>query len=201
MEERVLRLVGFAGSLRRDSFNQALLRAARELAPGDVEIEILDISRIPLYNADDESDGDSPAVSEFKDSIRQSDGIIIATPEYNHGVPGVMKNLVDWASRPPRGSPLDGKPVAIMGASPGMTGTARAQSQLRQAFVFTNSYCMPRPEILVARCTEKFDAEGRLFDESTLKFLTSYMVAVSAWMRRFRVESPLDAVDAAKTPR
>jgi chromate reductase, NAD(P)H dehydrogenase (quinone) len=201
MEARVLRLVGFAGSLRRDSYNLALLSAVREVAPEDVEIDILDISRIPLYNADEEAGGDPAAVAEFKDAIRQSEGVVIATPEYNHGVPGVMKNLIDWASRPPRSNPLDGKPIAIMGASPGMTGTARAQSQLRQAFVFTNSYCMPQPEILVARCADKFDAEGRLVDEATRKFLTPYMAAVSAWMRRFRIDRPLDAVDASKTPR
>ena len=109
----------------------------------------------------------------------------MATPEYNHGVPGVMKNAIDWASRPPRSSALNGKPVGIIGASPGMIGSARGQSQLRQAFAFTNSYCMPQPEILVAHAHKKFDAEGRLTDDMTAELLSLYLVAFRDWILRF----------------
>jgi len=119
---------------------------------------------VPLYNADAEAAGDPDGVKAFKDAIRSADAVLMVTPEYNHGVPGVMKNAIDWASRPPQGSVLDRKPVGIIGASPGITGSARGQSQLRQAFEFTNSYAMPQPELLVFRAHEKFDADGRLVD-------------------------------------
>ena len=144
-------ILGFAGSLRQDSYNRALLRAARELAPEGMIVDVFDLAPIPLYNADVEAQGDPDPVAAFKRAIQQADAVLIATPEYNHGVPGVTKNAIDWASRPPRNAVLSGKPVGIMGASPGITGTARGQSQLRQAFEFTNSYAMPQPELLVFR--------------------------------------------------
>jgi chromate reductase, NAD(P)H dehydrogenase (quinone) len=149
-------------------------------------IEIVDISAIPLYDADLETAGLPESVAAFKRAITAADGLLIATPEYNHGVPGVTKNAIDWASRPPRESPLNGKPVGIIGASPGMTGTARGQSQLRQAFEFTNSYCMPQPEILVARAREKFDAAGRLTDEATREHLAKFLAAFGDWIQIFR---------------
>ena len=121
-------------SLRQGSYNRALLRAAKELAPASLSIEIFDLEAIPLYNADVEAKGDPAPVAAFKSAIGKADGLLMATPEYNHGVPGVMKNAFDWASRPPRAAVLSGKPVGLIGASPGMTGTARGQSQLRQAF-------------------------------------------------------------------
>lgn len=183
---RDLTLLAFAGSLRRGSYNRALLRAARVEAPAWMRIDIFEIGEIPLYNADVEAEGDPEPVSRFKQAIREADGLLIATPEYNHGVPGVTKNAVDWASRPPRHSPLDGKPVAILGASPGITGTARGQSQLRQAFEFTNSYCMPQPEILVYQAHQKFDEEGRLMDAKTREFLGKFLVSFGEWVRRFQ---------------
>jgi chromate reductase len=181
-----VRILGFAGSLRQASYNRALLRAAVELAPPGMMLSVFDLAQVPLYNADVELAGDPPAVAAFKQAIREADAVLMVTPEYNHGVPGVMKNAVDWASRPPRGAALDRKPVGIIGASPGMTGSARGQSQLRQAFEFTNSYCMPQPEILVFRAHEKFDAEGRLTDEPTAKYLRAYLEALAAWALRFR---------------
>src|SRR5882672_4988864 len=134
-----LSVLGIAGSLRAASFNRSLLRAAQELAPAGMTITAFDLAPIPLYNADVEATGDPEPVAALKSAIRQADALLIATPEYNFGVPGVLKNAIDWASRPPRGSAMQGKPVAIMGATPGGWGTARSQMQLRQAFVFTQS--------------------------------------------------------------
>jgi chromate reductase len=111
--------------------------------------------------------------------------LLIATPEYNHGVPGVLKNTIDWLSRPPRDSALNGKVAALMGASPGMTGTARGQSQLRQAFVFTNTYALLQPEVLVGRAHEKFDAEGRLVHQATRDFLATFLQRFADLIARF----------------
>lgn len=180
-----LRILGLAGSLRQGSLSRALLRAAAEMTPPGVSIEIFDLIEVPLYNGDVEAQGDPAAVAALKQAIASADGVLFATPEYNHGVPAVMKNAVDWASRPPRGAPLGGKPVGIIGASPGMTGSARGQSQLRQAFEFTNSYCMPQPELLVFKAHEKFDAQGALIDEATRTYLRRYLEAFAAWVRRF----------------
>ena len=181
-----VRVLGFAGSLRKASLNRALLRAAVELAPPGMELTTFDLDDVPLYNGDVEAAGDPPGVAAFKQAIASADAVLMVTPEYNHGVPGVMKNAVDWASRPPRGAVLSGKPVGVIGASPGATGTARGQSQLRQAFEFTNSYCMPQPEILVFRAGDKFDAEGKLTDEPTRTFLGKYLEALMVWALKFR---------------
>lgn len=172
--DRVFQIAGIAGSLRQGSFNRGLLRAAAELAPATLRITIHDLLPIPLYKADVEARGAPDAVADLRNAVRASDGLLIATPEYNHGVPGVLKNAIDWLSRPPRASALNGKPAALMGASPGMTGTARAQSQLRQAFVFTKTYAMTQPEILVARAHEKFDQAGTLTDQATRGLLTPF---------------------------
>ena len=180
-----LRILGIAGSLRAASLNRALLRAAADLAPDGMTIEAFDLAAVPLYNGDVEAVGDPPGVVAFKRAIAAADGVLMATPEYNHGVPGVMKNAIDWASRPPREAPLGGKPVGLIGASPGQTGTARGQSQLRQAFEFTNSYCLPQPELLVFRAHEKFDPEGRLTDAGTAEYLQRYLAAFGDWVRRF----------------
>lgn len=183
-----IRVVGIAGSLRAGSLNRALLRAAAELAPNGMVLDIFDLSGVPLYNGDVEAQGDPPGVRAMKEAIASADGILLATPEYNHGVPGVMKNAVDWASRPAGTAPLGGKPVGIIGASPGITGSARGQSQLRQAFEFTNSFCMPQPELLVFKAHEKFGEDGRLTDGTTAKYLERYLVAFAAWVGRFRID-------------
>lgn len=181
-----IEVLAFAGSLRAGSYNRALLRAAKEWAPAVLRIEIFDLAPIPLYNADIEAAGDPQPVAEFKRAVGEADAVLLATPEYNHGVPGVMKNAIDWASRPPSRSVLNGKPAGVIGASPSMTGTARGQSQLRQAFTFTNCYAMSQPELLVFRAHEKFDAQGRLTDETTRQFLQQYLAAWVAWVRRFQ---------------
>jgi chromate reductase, NAD(P)H dehydrogenase (quinone) len=182
---RVFKVVGFAGSLRRGSYNRALLRAATELAPSALHIVIHELDGIPLYNGDIEAAGAPPSVVQLRDAIRKAEGLLIATPEYNHGVPGVLKNTIDWLSRPPRDSALNGKVAAVMGASPGMTGTARGQSQLRQAFVFTNTYALLQPEILVGHAHEKFDADGRLVHQATRDFLATFLQRFAELIARF----------------
>ncbi|MBL8531008.1 MAG: NAD(P)H-dependent oxidoreductase [Hyphomonadaceae bacterium] len=181
-----LKILAVPGSLRQGSYNRALARAAQQVAPAGMTIGIHGLDDVPLYNGDVEAQGDPPGVVAFKQAIAAADGVLFVTPEYNHGVPGVMKNAVDWASRPAGGAPLAGKPVGIIGASPGQTGTARGQSQLRQAFEFTNSFCMPQPEILVFRAHEKFDAAGALIDAKTGEYLGRYLEAFRAWVEQFK---------------
>jgi chromate reductase, NAD(P)H dehydrogenase (quinone) len=179
-----MKILAFAGSLREKSFNKALLRAVRDLAPVGMEVEIFDLAGIPLFNADLEAEGDPESVAGFKEAIRQADGVLIASPEYNHGMTGVTKNAIDWASRPAREAPITGKPAGILGASPGVTGTARSQDQVRQSLKSVNAPCMPHPELLVFRAKEKFDEDGNLTDESTLKYLEKYLRAFSEWVEK-----------------
>jgi chromate reductase, NAD(P)H dehydrogenase (quinone) len=180
----LLRVLGFAGSLRARSYNGALLRSAQELAPAGMAIEIYESIELPLFNEDIEAQGDPGPVAAFKMAIREADALLIATPEYNYGVPGVLKNAIDWASRPPGRAPLNGKLAAIVGASPGIIGSARAQLQLRQAFTFTNTLAMLQPEVLVSRAHEKFDRNGRLSDEATRTFFRQYLETFHGWATR-----------------
>jgi chromate reductase len=165
------RVVAFAGSLRKGSFNRALIRSAQELAPEGMTIEPIEIGDLPFYNADVEAQGDPPTVERFKASLRGADGILIATPEYNDGIPGVLTTAIDWGSRLPGRAPLAGKPVAIMGASPSQIGTARAQLHLRQLLNHVHARVLPPPELLVAKAHERFDSNLKLTDESTRKVL------------------------------
>jgi chromate reductase, NAD(P)H dehydrogenase (quinone) len=158
-----VKVLGMAGSLRKMSYNRALLRAAAELAPADVEIEAFDLAGFPLYNNDLEAVLPD-IVKAFKSKVKAADALLFATPEYNYSVPGVLKNAIDWASRPPSDNSFDGKPAAIMGASTGTFGTSRAQYHLRQTFVGLNMRPINRPEVMVNFAKEKFDAEGRLID-------------------------------------
>lgn len=176
-----VRVLGFAGSLRKASYNRALLRAAQELAPEGMTIDIFDLSPIPLYNFDVEQQGDPEPVTAFKNAIRAADAVLIATPEYQHGIPGVLKNALDWASRPPRSSPLQDKPAAILGATPGRLGTARAQTQLRQSLTYNRTYALLQPEVLIASAGEKFDAEGRLTDEDTRTHVRRLLEELVRW--------------------
>jgi chromate reductase, NAD(P)H dehydrogenase (quinone) len=184
-DEPALAVLGVAGSLRRASFNKAALRAAQELAPPGMAIAVADIAPIPLYDDDVRLQGFPPAVEQFRARIKAADAILIATPEYNYSIPGVLKNAIDWASRPPD-QPFNGKPIAIMGASPGMLGTARAQYHLRQCFVFLNGLVMTRPEVMIANAPNRFDADGRLTDEATRGMLRSLLEALAAWTRQLR---------------
>ncbi len=183
-----LTILGIAGSLRAKSYNRALLRAAHELKPPGMEIQDAEIGAIPLYDADLEAAGVPEPVATLKAAIRASDGLLFATPEYNYGVPGVLKNAIDWASRAAPGEKgcLAGKAAGIIGASPGPSGTARGQAQLRQAFIFTQTYALQAPEFTLARCADKFDAELRLVDDSSREFLRKYLVRLGDWAERLR---------------
>jgi chromate reductase len=179
-------VLGIAGSLRRASFNRGLIRAAMEAAPSGVLVRPFDLMDVPMFNADVEAQGDPPEVRALKEAIRAADALLIATPEYNHCIPGVLKNAIDWASRPARASALTGKPVAIMGASPGRGGTARAQAQLRDGLTYTNGYVLPLPEVLVPLAEERFDEEGSLTDADTRIEIRDLLVALASWTRRLQ---------------
>jgi len=181
--ETKLKILGFAGSLRVGSYNKALLRAATNLLPENATLEIFDLGGIPPFNQDLEMDM-PPKVKDFKTKIREADAILIATPEYNYSVPGVLKNAIDFASRPYGDNPFDGKPVAIMSASIGMLGGARAQYHLRQIFVFLNMHPVNGPEVIVTFAQNKFDANGKLVDENTNKFLKQLLENLANWTRR-----------------
>lgn len=179
-----LHVLGIAGSLRAKSYNLGLLRAAQELAPAGMLIDIFDITPIPVFNGDVEGEGDPEAVAAFKAAIRSADALLIATPEYNYGISGALKNAIDWASRPPGKSALVEKPAAIMGATPSTGGTARAQLQLRQTLAATRVQVMTHPEIFVAAAHEKFDENGRLTDEATSTHISKLLVSLAAWLNR-----------------
>lgn len=184
-KQPIVRLVGIAGSLRENSVNRALLQAVSDLAPADVAVDILDISEIPLYNQDLDNDRERPAsVEQLKSAIHAADGVLIATPEYNFGISGVLKNVIDWASRPAMRSPLRGKPVGIMGASPGALGTARAQEQLKTIILSTMANLFPHPGVVIGKSHEKF-VDGELLDEVTAKFLTEYIAQFADYVRDF----------------
>jgi len=189
--EGTIGALGIAGSLREGSYNRALLRVAAEVAPEDLEIEVFDnevLKRIPLYNEDVRAEGDPEPVRALKDAIRKADALVIATPEYNHSVAGVLKNALDWASRPPDDSPLAGKPVAIMGASTGRWGTVRAQMHLRQLCVDQKMPAVSEPEVLVADADEKFDDQGRLTHDVTRYFVSELMESLVAWTRKVQAD-------------
>lgn len=180
-----LKIIGFSGSLRAGSYNTAALRAAQGLAPEGVEIEIYDISQFPPFNQD--VDGDPPQmVTDLKAAIRAADAVIFSSPEYNYSVPGHLKNVIDWASRPYGDSAWDGKPALIMGASMGPIATARMQYHLRQIMVFLNMHPLNKPEVMIGMAQNKFDENGDLTDESTREFLEQAVAALVHWTRRLR---------------
>jgi chromate reductase len=178
-----IRILGIPGSLRQASYNRAALRAAQALLPDGATLEIFDLDGIPPFNQEDERP--LPArVVELKARIREADAILIATPEYNYSIPGVLKNAIDWASRPYGDNAWDGKPVAIMGASVGAVGTARAQYHLRQTFVFLNMHPVNRPEVLISNAAQRFDEHGHLVDEGSRKLIGQLLEALVGWTRR-----------------
>lgn len=180
-----VKILGIAGSLRRNSFNRAVLRAAKSLVPEDGILDIFELNGIPCFNEDEERNPPS-AVVELKKRVRDADAILFVTPEYNYSIPGVLKNAIDWASRPYGDSAWEGKPVAVMGASIGALGTARAQYHLRQCFVFLNMLPINRPEVMISNASEKFDAGGNLKDETAKKLTGELLRNLIDWTRLIR---------------
>jgi chromate reductase len=183
MNEDNFHILGIAGSLRRGSYNQGLLRAAGQMLPANATLAIHKLDAIPLLNADVMALGDPPAVHDLKEAIRAADALLIATPENNYSIPGVLKNALDWASRPNKASVLKGKPVGIIGASTGEAGTIRAQLALRQIFVITHSLVMVQPELRVPFAAQKFSEDGELLDDKIRVRLGAYVEALVEWAR------------------
>ena len=178
---RRMKIVAISGSLREGSFNSALLRAARELAPANLEITLLDLNGVPLYDGDVEARGDPVTVTALKQAIRDADGVLLATPEYNGGTSGVLKNAVDWASRDRGVGSIRGKPIAIVGAG-GRGGTVSAQRQLRDTLGSVGAAVMDEPHVFVGGAWDRFDSEGRLHDENTRTSLGALLAAFADWI-------------------
>jgi chromate reductase len=177
-------LLGICGSLRKASLNRALLAAVRESLPPDAGMTLYDSVDLPIFNSDLVED--PPAVSQLKAAIAAADGVVFSVPEYNYSIPGGLKNALDWVSRPPKHSPMRGKPIGLVGAASGMSGTIRAQAHLRQMLIYSDSPCLLQPEVLIPRAQERFDAEGRLTDASTRALIETFAAAMVAFVRRCR---------------
>src|SRR5439155_9417795 len=185
---QTVRILGIAGRRRRESYNRAALRAAAQLGPEGTTPDIFELGGIPVFNQDDEQRPPA-AVVDFKRRIREANAILIVTPEYNYSVPGVLKNAIDWASRPYGDSAWSGKPAAIMGASVGTIGTARAQYHLRQMFVFLNMFPINQPELMIGNAAERFDAQGNLTDEKTKEYVRELLQSLAEWTNRISVQT------------
>jgi chromate reductase, NAD(P)H dehydrogenase (quinone) len=183
--DKPVNILGFAGSLRKNSYNKALLREAAKLVPAGARLEIFDLEGIPPYNQDAEQPSPD-RVREFKAKIRSADAILIATPEYNYSIPGILKNAIDWASRPYTDNSFAGKPVAMMSASTGILGGARAQYHLRQVFVFLDMYPINKPEVFVTFAPSKFDDKGNLTDETARKLIGELLRNLVAWTKKLK---------------
>jgi chromate reductase len=180
-----IKVLGIAGSLRKESYNKLALKAAQLLAPESMKLDIFDIAGIPLFNQDEEHKP-SPQVVEFKKAIHAADAILFVTPEYNYSIPGVLKNAIDAASRPYGESAWNGKPVAVMGASVGNFGTARAQYHLRQCFIFLNMYPLNQPEVMIGNASQRFDPEGNLIDDTTANLIKQLLQNLEEWTLKLR---------------
>lgn len=178
-----IKILGISGSLRKGSYHTQLLKAAQSLAPQGVTVDIAGIGDLPLFNQDLEQDPPE-SVKELKRRIKESDAVLFVTPEYNYSVPGVLKNAIDWASRPYGDSAWSGKPAGIMSGSVGLQGGAKAQYHLRQSFVFLDMHPLNKPEVMVPMIQDKFDAQGDLTDEETKKRIVEYLSALAAWAKK-----------------
>src|SRR6202023_1472898 len=176
------KVLGICGSLRKDSYNMAALRVAIEQKPAGMTVEVADISQFPLYNEDVRAQGFPPPVQKLREQIAAADALLFACPEYNYSMSGVLKNAIDWASRPPD-QPFAGKPCAIIGAAAGMAGSARAQYDLRRSCVFLDMHPLNKPEVLIGQAQSKFDAEGKLLDEVAHNLLRDLLANLAAWTR------------------
>ena len=185
----IYRVALIVGSLRAESFNRKIAEAAIALAPGGLTFDRIQIGGLSLYNEDLETDSSTPpAWIAFRDQIRCADAILVATPEYNRSVPGALKNAIDVGSRPAGKNAWNGKPAAIISATPGMTGAFGANHHLRQSLVTLNVPVMPTPEIYLSRVDKLLDEIGALNDESVTKLLTHFMQSFAAWVARFAAE-------------
>ena len=182
-----MNVLAMVGSLRQGSYNKLALRAAIELKPADMDIESFDLAPIPPYDDDLRGRGYPPPVESLREKVRAADALLLVTPEYNYSVPGVLKNAIDWVSRPPQ-QPFDGKPAAIMGASTGRLGTARAQYHLRQIGVFVNLHFINRPEVMIAGAAKAFDESGRLTDEGARKLIADMLVSLRDWTLKLKAK-------------
>jgi len=180
-----LTILGISGSGRKRSYNTALLEAAKQLLPEDATLEIIDVSRLPLYNQDLEHDMPE-VVKELKKKIRGADAILIATPEHNYSITAVLKNAIEWGNRPPRDASWSGKPAAIISASTGLRGGVRAQLHLRQIMIDLNMYPINRPLLLVANADEKFNQDLKLVDEEVLQTLRDALSSLVEWTRKLQ---------------
>ena len=181
--DKCIRILGIAGSLRQASYNRGTLRAATELVPEGATIEIFELDGIPGFDQDDEHNPPEK-IAELKRKVREADAILFVTPEYNYSIPGVLKNAIDWASRPYGDNAWNGKPAAIMGASTGSIATARAQYHLRQVMVFLNMFPVNQPEVMIGNAGEKFDKDGDLTDEATRVFIRQLLQNLVHWTHR-----------------
>jgi len=187
MTNKPIRILGIAGSLRRESYNRAALRTATTLVPEGAMLETCALDGIPVFNQDEEHNPPATVV-ELKRRIREADAMLFVTPEYNYSVPGVLKNAIDWASRPYGDSAWNGKPAAIMGASLGALGTARAQYHLCQMLVYLNMFPINHPEVMIGNAAARFDKEGNLTDATTADFIRQLLQQLVEWTRR--IEQP-----------
>ncbi len=185
MADTDLKVLGICGSLRKKSFNMAALRAAGELLPPGMLLHITGIADLPMYNQDVFDAGMPEPVKRFRTEVAQADGVLIASPEYNFSVTPALKNAIDWGSRAPDQVWQD-KPIAIFSASPGPVGGARVQYDLRRILGQIWGHVLPRPEVFIGNAASKFDAELRLTDETTRKFLTDLLVGFKAWIIRMQ---------------
>jgi len=180
-----VKALGICGSLRKGSYNRAALRAAAGLLPDGMTLDVADISQLPLYNEDVRQAGFPPPAQLLRDQILAADALLFVTPEYNYSISGVLKNAIDWASRPPN-QPFEGKPVGIMGATASLWGTTRAQYDLRKMCVYLNMFPLNKPEVLIAQAQNKFDAGLELTDKTTRDMIAQLLVALRDWTRRLR---------------
>jgi chromate reductase, NAD(P)H dehydrogenase (quinone) len=186
-----IRTLAFCGSLRKGSYNRLLLKNAIALAPKGMSIEEGAIGELPLYNADLHQSGFPPVVQRLIDQARRTDAFLFVTPEYNYSIPAPLKNAIDWVSRP-QPQPFAGRPAAIMGASTGLTGTARSQLHLRHSMVFLDMHPVNKPEVLLSQAQAKFDPEGRLTDQIAVGLIRDLLAALAAWTLRLKALAPVD---------
>lgn len=195
MPSQMLHLVGLAGSVRERSYNAMLVNAVRDMLPETATLDVLPIAQLPFYDQDLDLVAPPTLVEQMRQQVREADGLVIATPEYNYSISAVLKNAIEWFSRPTGSSVIMGKPVMLMGATTGLWGTIRAQMALRQIFISTNNPVLNRPEVLVAQAQNKFDDEGHLSDPMTLTILQQSLDSFLGQLR------PADEKELAGTVR